>query len=89
MEKDQDEFEDTRGVILICKLKKYRQYNGQQKKDQRTNYNLQNTKQKTNDRATRIPLKTGNELSWSGRVGSYYYNSTKKTKGMSKTPSND
>ena len=28
-----EKFEDTKGVIRICKLKKSRQYNGQRKKD--------------------------------------------------------
>jgi len=31
---------------------------------------LQNTTQKTKDRATRSPLKTGDEVGFSGRVGS-------------------
>jgi len=35
-----------------------RQHNGQKKKDKKTNNNLQNTEQKTKDRATRTPLKT-------------------------------
>ena len=35
-----------------------------------TNNDLQNTTQKTKDRATRTLLKTGGELGWSGRVGS-------------------
>jgi len=34
----------------------------------RTNNDLQNSKQKTKDRATRTPLKTGGELRCSGRV---------------------
>ena len=38
----QDEFEDTKGVIRIRKSKKYRQHNGQNKKDKRTNNDLQN-----------------------------------------------
>jgi len=38
-----DEFEDTKGVIKIRKSKKDRQHNGQKKKDNRTNYDLQNT----------------------------------------------
>ena len=29
----QEEFEDTKGVIRICKSKKDRQHNGQKKKD--------------------------------------------------------
>jgi hypothetical protein len=36
------EFEDTKGVIRICKWKKNRQRNGQKKKYKRTNNNLQN-----------------------------------------------
>jgi hypothetical protein len=40
-----EDFEDTKGVIRIRKLKK----------DKRTNNDLQNTTQKTNDRAMRTP----------------------------------
>jgi len=40
--KEKEEFEDTREVIRIRKSKKNRQHNGQQKKDKRTNNNLQN-----------------------------------------------
>ena len=39
-------------------------------KRKRTNSDLQNTSQKTKDRATRIPFKTGSEAMCSGRVGS-------------------
>jgi hypothetical protein len=35
------------------------------------NNDLQNTPQKTKDRGTRTPLKTGDELMCSGRVSSY------------------
>ena len=52
----QDEFEDTKGVIRICKLKKNRQYNGQT--------------QITKDWAKRTQLETGGEFMWSGRVRS-------------------
>ena len=38
----QEEFEDTKGVIRIHISKKNRQYNGQKKKDKRTNSDLQN-----------------------------------------------
>ena len=38
---------------------KDRQHNGQKKKNKRTNNDLQNTTQKTKDRVTRTPLKTG------------------------------
>jgi len=39
-------------------------------KRKRTNNDLQNIKQKTKDRATRTPLKTGCELRCSGKVSS-------------------
>ena len=45
------------------------------KKNKRTNNDLQNTAQKTEDQATRIPLKTLGELRCSGRVGSSNSNS--------------
>jgi hypothetical protein len=56
-----EEFEDTKGVFRIRKLKD-RQHNGQKKKDKRTNYDLQNITQKTKDGATGTPVKTGSEL---------------------------
>ena len=65
-----DEFEDTKGVIRFSKSKEVRQHNGQ-KKDKRTNNNLQSTTHKTKDRETQTPLKTGSELMCSGRVSSY------------------
>ena len=37
-----EEFEDTKVVIKMCKLKKDRQHNDQKKKDKRTNNDLQN-----------------------------------------------
>jgi len=39
--------------------------------DKRTNNDLQNTTIKTNDIATRTPLRPGGELKLSGRVGSF------------------
>ena len=42
----------TKGVIIIRNSKKNRQHNDQAKKDKRTNTDLQNTTQKTKDRAT-------------------------------------
>jgi acetyl-CoA carboxylase beta subunit len=42
---------------LQCKVDG--QHNGQKKKHRRTNNDLQNTTQKTKDRVTRTPLKTG------------------------------
>ena len=41
-----------------------------EKKDKRTNNDLQNTTQKTKNRATRTPRKTGGEPRWSGKVSS-------------------
>jgi hypothetical protein len=64
----QDEFEDNTGVIKIRKAKMDRQHYGQQLKDKITNNDLQNTAQKTKDRATRTPLKIGCELMYSGCV---------------------
>jgi len=52
-----EEFEDTNGVIRIRISKKNRQHNDQKKKHKRTNNDLQNI-HKTNDRATRTPLKS-------------------------------
>ena len=50
-------------VIRIRKSKKDRQCNGQTKKGQRTNNDLQNTRRKTNDRATKKPTnKTAYEM---------------------------
>ena len=43
-----------------------------EKKEKRTNYDLQNTTQKTKDRATGIHLNTGGEHRCSGRVSSSY-----------------
>jgi hypothetical protein len=55
----QEEFEDTKGVIRICKSEDW-QHNGQKKKDKRTNNDLQNIHIK--GRVTQTPLKTGGEL---------------------------
>ena len=51
-------FEDTKGVIRSRKLKD-RQNQGQKKKDNRTNNDLQNITQETKDRAKRTLLKAG------------------------------
>ena len=59
--KIQEEFEDAKGVIRICKSKD-RQHNGQEKKDKRTNNDLQNITYKTKNRVTRTPLKIDGEL---------------------------
>ena len=52
------------------KSKKDRQHNDKNRKDKRTNNDLQNKRQKTKDGATQTPLKTGTELMCSGRVNS-------------------
>jgi hypothetical protein len=54
-----EEFENAIEVIEIRKSKKDRQHNGQRKNDKRSNNDLQNATQKTKDRVTRTPLKTG------------------------------
>jgi hypothetical protein len=63
-----EEFEDTKGVIIIRISKKNRQHNGQkvQKDKQRSTKHTYKTK----DRVTRTSLKTGGELRCSGRVSS-------------------
>jgi len=44
-------FEDTKWVIRNRTSKKNKQYNGQNKKNKRTNNDIQNIKQKTKERA--------------------------------------
>jgi hypothetical protein len=46
-------FEDTKGVIRIRKSKKVRPYNGQKKKDKRTNNDLQNYLRSRNTHPTK------------------------------------
>ena len=48
-------------------MKKNRQHNGQKDKQRSTKHTY-----KTKDRVTRTPLKTGDELSYSGRVSSFF-----------------
>jgi hypothetical protein len=52
-----EDFQDTKLVIWSCKSKD-RQHNGQNKKDKRTNNDLQKIIHKTKDWITRTPLKT-------------------------------
>ena len=56
---EEEEFEDATEVIRICKLKKFRQHNGQMKKAKRTNNDGQNTTQKTKDLVISTTLKRG------------------------------
>ena len=53
----QEEFEDTKGVIRICKSKKDRQHNGQKKKVQKDKQRSTKHTHKTKDRVTRTSLK--------------------------------
>ena len=64
------EFEDAKGVIRICKWKKNRQHNGQQKKWQKDKQLYTKHTHKTQDRVTRTALIIGDELRCSGTVGS-------------------
>jgi hypothetical protein len=63
-----EKLEDTKGVIRIHISKKNRQHNGQKrvirsrKTDKITKHHVQNTTQKTKDRVTRTPVKTGVNL---------------------------
>jgi hypothetical protein len=52
-----EEFEDIKVVIISCKSKD-RQHKDKQKKNRRTNNDLQIITQNNKDRATRTPLKT-------------------------------
>ena len=58
-----EELRDTKGVIRIRKSRKNRQHNGQTKKNQRTNNDLQNITHKTHDRVTWTPLSSEGALS--------------------------
>ena len=51
----EEKFEDTKDVIRSCESKD-RQHNGRKKKDERTNNDLQNITQKSEDRATQTLL---------------------------------
>jgi len=59
----QEQFEATKGVIIIRISKKNRQHNGLKDKQRSTKHT-----HKTKDPGTRIPLKFGGELRCSGRV---------------------
>ena len=62
--KSLQEFEDTKEVIRICKLKDTM---ARRKQDTGTNNDQQNITHKTKNRATRTSLKTRGELVCSGR----------------------
>jgi len=63
----EENVEVIKWLIRSRKSKKDRLHNDRKKK--RTNSDLQNNTQKTKDRATRTPLKIGDELRCSGRIG--------------------
>ena len=65
----QENFEDTKGVIRSRKLKN-RKYNGQRKKDKKTNNDLQNTALKVMIEQQVTPLNVGGQLGCSGRISS-------------------
>jgi hypothetical protein len=48
---------EAANIVRNRKPKKARQYNDQKKRNKSTNKELQNTTQKTKDRATRTPIK--------------------------------
>ena len=54
-------FDDHKEIIRF-RQSKNRQHNGQKTRDKRANNDLQNTTQKTKDRATKTPLKPGMKL---------------------------
>jgi hypothetical protein len=65
-----EEFDNTKGVIIIRKSKKCRQHNDQKKNKQKDKPRSTKHTYKTKDRVTRTPLKTGSELRCPGMVGS-------------------
>ena len=56
-----DQFEDTKGVIIICIVKKNRQHNGQKKKSTKSQTTIYKHTHNTKDRVTRPPYKTRDE----------------------------
>jgi hypothetical protein len=63
----EEEYENTKGVIIIRTSKKNTHHNGQKKKDKRTNNDLQDIHIKLRSSNTN-PTKNGDELRCSGRV---------------------
>ena len=70
-ESSSGKLEDTKGVTRSRKSKKDRQQNAQEKKNKRTNNDLQNSSNKTKDWATRTALKIGGEGMCTRRVSSF------------------
>jgi hypothetical protein len=67
---EDNQFEDTKGVIRIRISKKNRQHNCQKKRYKKDKKRSTKHTHKTKDRVTRTPLKTGVELTCSRRVSS-------------------
>ena len=59
----QEKFEDAKWVIRSRKLKKDRKHKVRKERYNRTNNDVQNITQKTKDRTTRTPQKTGDDIS--------------------------
>ena len=70
----QEEFEDTKGVIII-RISKNRLHNGQMKKIQKDKQRSTKHIYITKDRVPRTPLKTGGEPRYPGRVCSFCFTS--------------
>jgi hypothetical protein len=79
------EFEDTKGVIRIRISKKNRQHREKVQKDKQRS--TKHTR-KAQDRVPRIPLKTGGQLRWSGRVSSSCSTSDTRRVNLVTNPSN-
>jgi len=63
-----EDFGDATLVVRIRKSKKDRQHNGQKKKDKKTNNDLENTSQKTEDRANEPTNKRRwTQVLWNGK----------------------
>jgi hypothetical protein len=56
---EEEEFEDSKGVIIIRISKKNRQHNGQKKKVRKDKQRSTKHTHTTKDRVTRTPLKSG------------------------------
>jgi len=63
-------FVDTKRVIRIRKANDIQRNGPNGHKDTRTNNDVQNTNQKTENRTTRNPLKIGGEIMCSGKLSS-------------------
>ena len=81
-----EEFEDTKGAIIIRISKKNRQHNGKKKKGQKDKQRYIKHTYKTKDRVTRTLLKTGGELRCSERVGNSCFTSGTRRVNLATNP---